>query len=180
MNDIFPENSRYSGAHLSKIQLDGDIMNKLLDWIKKPVGILSYLGTPGIGKTYFCAAAINNFRELKKKVLYKAERDFLSIIRNTISEPGGDYNYKVEVMADYDVIWIIDDIGTSQMTDWQKEVISTFIDFRYQNKKPLIITSNLWLNDMYQTFSPRFKSRLGASENIVIELNDVDKRTLGL
>lgn len=176
----FPDGTRYQDAHLARIDLDSEMLGRMNTWMKSPRGLLLFIGNPGVGKTYFCAAMVNHFRELGKKCFYKSESEFLRCIRNSISEPGGDYSYKVQVMARYEALWILDDIGTSQMTEWQKEVLLMFVNELYEQRRPAIITSNVWLKDINSIFSHRFRSRLAATENTIIELNAQDKRQLGM
>ncbi len=172
INLNFPKGTRFEDAHLSKIELPSEHMPSLGAWVKDPKGMLLFLGNPGIGKTYFCAALRNHF----KYTVYSTENDFLKFIRSSISEPGADYTEKVQIMASYHAIWILDDLGTSQMTEWQKEVIHLFVDERYKAKLPLVITSNIWLRDMKSVFSDRFRSRLNSGENTIIECIGEDRR----
>jgi DNA replication protein DnaC len=182
-----PPGIRYEEACLAKLDLPMPHMEQLNQWTNNPTGFLVILGNPGIGKTYFCAALANYFlKQNGPRTLYMTERDFLSHIRSKISDPGSDYSYEIEKMASYEYergkkcVWMLDDIGSSQMTEWQKEVLQTFIDSLYSNKTPAIVTSNVWSRDMTDKFSHRFKSRLMAKENSIIEMSGQDKRELGL
>lgn len=174
----FPMGEKYRDAHLSKLEFDVSVMEKLNAWVKSPKNILAFLGSQGIGKTYFCAAIYNHFNE-KIKVFYMTEYDLFRDLRKTMSEKSEDYVEKIKRMAGYDGLWILDDLGTSQMTEWQKEVIFLFIDEIYKNNKRLVITSNLFLNDLGEVYSKRFKSRIGSVGNTLIESNGPDKRLLG-
>ena len=84
------------------------------------------------------------------------------------------------MLADDDLI-IIDDLGSTGVTDWRKEVIFEFIDFRYSIKKPTILTSNLSLDEIGRDYGWRVKSRLEAKENIVVDMFECpDLRQEGL
>ncbi len=186
MNSM-PSGSRYRDSHLSKIDLPMALMDQLIKWVRDPKHLLVFIGNPGIGKTYCCAAVSNYFSENNKhRCIYYTERDFLSHLRSRIGNTNFDYTYEIEKMAAYQsspgvpVVWMLDDVGTSQMTDWQKEVLHTFVDELYKNKTPAIITSNIWIRDMKEMFDERFKSRLFSRENTVIEWAAQDKRELGL
>lgn len=138
-----------------------------------------YLGSPGIGKTYFCAALIpwiygkvNNFR-------YWNERDLLSRIRSSISESNGDYLKEVYSLIDHDFV-ILDDLGNSGINDWRKEIILEFVDRRYSLMLPTVVTSNLTRKEIYDGFGPRIHSRLFAKENLIIENHEgLDLRQSG-
>lgn len=182
-----PSGVRYEDACLSKLDLLPSYLEQIRNWSNNPQHMLVLIGNPGIGKTYFCAALANYFLKGNgPRTVYMTEREFLSHIRSKISDPGSDYSYEIEKMASYEYergkkcVWMLDDIGSSQMTEWQREVLQTFIDSLYSNKTPAIITSNVWSRDMTDKFSHRFKSRLMAKENSIIEMSGQDKRELGL
>ncbi len=178
----FPYDTSYSDASLSKIDFNPETNLRLSNWMADPKDILLFIGNPGIGKTYFCAALMNYFKEKNEenKFIYKNEREFLSQIRSVISEPGGDYTYEVKKMARYPKIWIIDDLGSSQGTAWQKEVLTTFLDESRLSRKPIVLTTNIWSRDLDHSFDFRIKSRLLSAQNVVIEVNGEDKRQLGM
>jgi len=71
---------------------------------------------------------------------------------------------------------IYDDLGSTGLNDWRKEVLFEFLDQRYVSMKPTIVTSNLTREEIYQQIHPRVASRLFAKENTLIEVRDDDKR----
>ena len=133
--------------------------------------MLIFLGAPGIGKTYFCSALIpwvygkvNSFR-------YWNERDFLSRLRSVVAEEKGDYLKELDYLLD-DEFLIFDDIGSSGVNEWRKEVLFETIDRRYESEKPTVITSNLTRKQIFDSFGARTHSRLFSKENVVIESHD--------
>lgn len=174
--------SRYAGASLSTItNLPGGVLETIAEWIKKPAGFLTLVGNPGCGKTYFCSAILENLPKQIRWVRGYKERDLLTRLRESISDTGkGDYVRHLQMLADDDLI-IIDDLGSTGVTDWRKEVIFEFIDFRYSIKKPTILTSNLSLDEIGRDYGWRVKSRLEAKENIVVDMFECpDLRQEGL
>jgi len=172
---------RYEGASLSKINLQNHYQESLNRFIKKPTNMLIYIGNPGIGKTYFCAAltdwAINNFRSFR----YHKERDILSTLRNNMQNfNGGDYTLMLELLIDDDLI-ILDDLGSSGVNEWREEVFFNFLDHRYNSMKPTIITSNFSKKEVFEKYSKRVGSRMFASENTILEIHKgADLRESGL
>ncbi len=165
---------RYDDAHLSKIQLPEDITSKIAVWYKNPHNMFIFCGNPGVGKTYLCAAVAKQRCEENKFVYYITEREFFNNLRKVIQQDW-DYEYEIKKIAQYPFV-ILDDIGSSQMTDWQKEVLFSFLDYRSKYGYPTIFTSNLFIKNMLEIFSERFVSRIKDKNNIVIELNWIDKR----
>lgn len=93
---------------------------------------------------------------------------------------GGDYLDKLHYLCDDDFV-ILDDLGSSGVNDWRREVLFEFVDYRYVLKKPTVITSNLKPQEIYESFGGRFHSRLFSKENLVISIDSgADLRQEGL
>ncbi len=85
---------------------------------------------------------------------------------------------------------ILDDVAsginpdkvTYRDLEFRREVFFSFLDYRYNSKKPTVITSNLTREQFKQVYSERIFSRLFAKENTIIEIFDdsLDKRAQGL
>lgn len=173
----FPPYSDYYHANLAKLILGEDHTKSLSDWVKNPKDFLLYLGSAGCGKTYFCSALCNLLTEQKKQYLYMTERDFFSTLRADIAQ-GWDYNYRLDNGFRCIPFLILDDLGSSQMTEWQKEALFILIDNRSIDRKPTVITSNLYVPALKETFNPRFVSRLTAARNTILQLKEEDLRQL--
>jgi DNA replication protein DnaC len=87
----------------------------------------------------------------------------------------GDYLQQLKYLID-DPFVMLDDIGSSGLNEWRKEVIFDAIDERYRSMQPTLITSNFSKKEFEELFHDRMASRLFARENIVIEFNGEDKR----
>src|ERR1051326_5798923 len=90
----FWESERYKDAHLAKLDLPEQINAKIMAWIKKDKDMCVFMGTPGIGKTYFCSAYIHHLIEKKKPFYYLAESSFFSFVRDAI---GKNWDYSDEI-----------------------------------------------------------------------------------
>lgn len=157
--------------------------------MKDPKNFLVFIGSPGCGKTYFCAALIDwAFRTFNSRRYHK-EEELLRKLRQGISEGNGDYLIALEYMIDDDFV-ILDDVASGINPDkvshrdleFRREVFFSFLDYRYNTHKPTIITSNLTRQQFKDVYSERIASRLFASENIIIEMfgDDLDKRGKGM
>jgi DNA replication protein DnaC len=72
---------------------------------------------------------------------------------------------------------MIDDIGSSGMNDWRREVLFDAIDQRYESTLPTVFTSNLSRKELSDSLGNRAASRLFAKENLIIEMHDqIDRR----
>ncbi len=168
----FGEN--YENACLSKINLPEEAFNKIYTWVQEPKSMLIFVGTPGTGKTYLCAALVKRWLSQGLYPRYMKERQFFNSIRGVMND-GWDYEAEIKRLCDVNY-FIMDDMGSSQLTDWQKETMFSFVDHRLNSRKPTIITSNLFMDDIQKEYSSRFVSRLKDAKNTLIELNWIDKR----
>jgi DNA replication protein DnaC len=55
---------------------------------------------------------------------------------------------------------VIDDIGVEKVSDWLAEQIYLVVNHRYENRLPMIVTSNQSLEDLARTHRPQICSRL--------------------
>jgi DNA replication protein DnaC len=131
--------------------------------------MLIMIGNPGTGKTYFCSGFINDTWGKYESIRYWPEKKLFERLRQTIDQKG-DYEKELEYMIDDELV-IFDDIGSSGLTEWRKEILFNAIDLRYSSMKPTIITSNLTRKEIRENLHDRFCDRLFASENTIIEMN---------
>ena len=174
-NFKFWEHGDYKNSCLSRVDLPCEIIEKVSDWSKNPKGMLVFLGNPGVGKTYLIAAFIHLLLETKNfHFRYLHERDLYARMRDCV-EKGWNYERDIETICE--TKWIfLDDIHSGQSTEFQKEVLLSFVDKRGITNLPTIITSNLFLDELGKQYSSRLISRIKDKKNLVIELNWIDKR----
>lgn len=152
--------------------------------------MLLFHGSPGIGKTYFCAGLIEYaVRKFPHEFRYFSERELFTRLRTCISEGHGDYLWELGRLTD-SYFLILDDVGSNinpqhvsyKDHEWKREIFFSFLDIRYNLQMPTVITSNFTKEDFKEIYSERICSRLFAKENTIISLfgSEHDKRTQGL
>ena len=111
-------------------------------------GLLFY-GAPGTGKTFAAACIANQLLENQIPVVMTSfvklmdmdNHDDESIIRRLN-------------LAD---LLIIDDLGAERGTDYALEKVYNFVDSRYRAKKPMLLTTNLTLDQIKSTTDMRYQ-----------------------
>jgi DNA replication protein DnaC len=109
---------------------------------------LLFWGTPGNGKT-FAAAAIANF--LLEQEGWHAPKVKMTTFGTILGKlPGMSAQDKEWYLKDFQTcdLLILDDFGMERQTDYAKEQIFNIIDNRYLARLPLIVTTNLSLQEL--------------------------------
>ena len=116
------------------------------DWVERwPIvehGLL-FLGKPGTGKSHL-AVGIARQLTLEKgaRLLFREQRDLLKSLQGTYDAGTGLRESEVlGPVLDSDVV-ILDDLGAGRITAWARDVLHDIIVHRYNDKLPLIMTSN--------------------------------------
>lgn len=135
---------------------------------------LTFLGSPGTGKTHLALALGWSFLKQHRTVLYYHVIGLLNSLRDSYKHSGdSDYEHTLG-FAKNCALLILDDFGAQKESDWANEQLDFICDYRYENKKPLIVTSNLTLNDL----PPRIADRLREGTISVLEGESFRKRKL--
>lgn len=146
-----------------------------IEWIKRKKDILLFMGSPGVGKTYFCSALIPWIWDKCTTIRAWSEQDFLSKLRQGMTD-GYDFHREIEYRSD-DEFMIYDDMGSATPSDWKKDVLFTLIDIRYSSRLPTVITTNLTEDEIKNILGYRTHSRLFDKRNLIINLHGCkDKR----
>ena len=158
---------RYRNASLASYEASPEIIKSIKQFLDKKKNFLVFCGNPGIGKTMLCACLVEwamKFRSFR----YWKEIELLRRIRSSMEHSTGDYQETLEFLID-DSFIMLDDIGSTGLNDWRKEIIFSAIEYRYKTTLPTLITSNLSRKDFEEQFPARVADRLFAKENIIIE-----------
>ena len=117
--------------------------SRFQDMYKKNQGLLLY-GPVGTGKS-FTAACIGNYllNNAKPVIMTSCVKILQDIWEN-------DREAEYITILNSASLLIIDDLGTERETDYALEKVYNIIDSRVRANKPMIITSNLELNDMME------------------------------
>lgn len=113
-----------------------------MDMYRDNIGLLLW-GDVGNGKTYFAACIANYLIDHGVPVLMT---NFIRLA-NALSGYDEDKNAYIKSLDNYKLM-IIDDLGAERQSDYMLEQVYNVIDSRYKSRQPLIITTNLALNEL--------------------------------
>ena len=127
-----------------------------VEFARSPEGWLTFQGVNGCGKTHL-AAAIANYRLAQgKPVFFVVVSDLLDHLRSTFSPDSKiSYDELFEEIKTSPVL-ILDDFGEQSATLWAQEKLYQLINYRYNARLPMVVTTCLSLDEI----EPRISSRM--------------------
>jgi DNA replication protein DnaC len=135
-------------------------------------GWLLLRGGYGSGKTHL-AAAISNFAvDMGVPTLFLTVPDLLDMLRFSYDSEDTTFERRFDEIRNASLL-VLDDFGTQNATGWAQEKLFQIINFRYINKLPLVVTTNLSLDEI----DARIRSRLTDPELVSdVRINAPDYR----
>lgn len=118
-------------------------------------GWLLLQGDYGCGKTHLAAAIANFAVGIGVPTLFITVPDLLDSLRFTYQTTGTSFEERFEEIRRAPLL-ILDDFGTQNATAWAQEKLFQILNYRYVNRLPLVLTTNLTLNQI----EGRIRSRL--------------------
>ena len=100
-------------------------------------------GNVGTGKSYFAGCIANALMEQKIPVCMT---NFATILNDLVTSAEGRNEYIARLCA-YPLL-ILDDFGMERGTEYGLEQVYNVVDSRYRSNKPLIVTTNLTLEQL--------------------------------
>lgn len=135
-------------------------------------------GNVGSGKTNLACAIGNKIEQFGYTALYATVSEVLTTVieaksfSNTQSEK--------EILQRYLLpdLLILDEVGLKTLANFELAIISTVIDLRYRNLKPIIAITNLQPNYLKLNLGDMAYSRLRGNGQWFLEMNGVDLRNI--
>jgi len=129
--------------------------NLAVEFAQSPEGWLIFQGVNGCGKTHL-AAAIANYRLAQgKPVCFVVVPDLLDHLRSTFSPDSKiSYDEFFEKIKEAPLL-ILDDFGEQSTTPWAQEKLYQLINYRYNARLPMVVTTCLSLDEIETRISSR-------------------------
>ncbi len=100
-------------------------------------------GEVGTGKSYFAGCIANALMEKEVSVCMTN----FALILNDLAASYKDRNEYIARLCSFPLL-ILDDFGMERGTEYGLEQVYNVIDSRYRSRKPLIVTTNLTLEEL--------------------------------
>ncbi len=164
-----------SRAHMEQVF---KYLKKYCDKIEKNPENLFFTGMPGLGKTFLSTAVAKAVIDNGYDVIYETANKIFSTYQRAQFEQDEKARTDIEEYLSIDLL-IIDDLGSEFTTSFTVTALFNLINTRLIAKKPMIISSNLSLNDIGDKYDERILSRIsGEFTSIYFFGNDIRNQKL--
>ena len=159
--------SRFKDKKLNDLKVNAPLHAECLRYVenwkemrKNGFGFF-FWGNVGAGKTHAASALANELmQERLVEVLFLNMPSTVTRVKKTFDSPLKNEDKKIfDRMKEVELL-IVDDLGVEKFSDWLSDQFYQIIDHRWQNKKPMIITSNQSLEDLSSCYKPQVISRI--------------------
>lgn len=120
------------------------------------------MGNCGTGKTHLACAITNQLIDRGVAVLFGTYADHLNKIKAEFGS-GGNYLEQMQTAP----LLVVDDYGQEKLSEWVDEIWYSVVNYRYEHRLPMIITSNLSPIQFMQSNGNAIQSRFSEMSAIV-------------
>ncbi len=140
-------------------------------WPAVSYGLLFH-GRPGRGKTHLAVATARALVKKGAQVRFYEHRELLRALQETYD--AGSHLHESEVLGtvqDAEVL-VLDDLGAGRITEWGRDVIHDIVAHRYNERKPLILTSSRTLEERPEAKRPAGQRNLDRHMSLAERLGE--------
>ena len=122
-------------------------------------GNLLFVGGTGLGKTFLSACIARAVADRGCSVVYETANHLFSKLEQAKFSPSEESRREAAKFIDCDLL-IIDDLGTEMPGQFVTAALYSLLNDRILMAKPMVISTNLNVDEMSRRYSPQIASRL--------------------
>ncbi len=139
-----------------------DICRDYAEHFSPASGNLLFNGGTGLGKTFLSACIAREVAAKGYSVAYETASHLFSKLEKNRFHPDEETAEQVKRLNECDLL-IIDDLGTELPGQFVTAALYTLVNDRLLAGKPMVISTNLTIDEVGQRYSPQIRSRLQGS-----------------
>ena len=125
-------------------------------------GNLLFVGGTGLGKTFLSACIARAVADRGYSVVYESAGHLFGKLEQAKFSPGEETRREAARFTDCDLL-ILDDLGTEMPGQFVTAAFYTLLNDRILTGKPMVISTNLNIDEAARRYSPQIASRLQGS-----------------
>ena len=125
-------------------------------------GNLLFVGGTGLGKTFLSACVARAVADRGYSVVYESAGHLFSKLEQAKFNPSEETRREAARFTDCDLL-ILDDLGTEMPGQFVTAAFYTLLNDRILAGKPMVISTNLNMDELNRRYSPQIASRLQGS-----------------
>ena len=122
-------------------------------------GNLLFVGGTGLGKTFLSACVARAVADWGYSVVYETANHLFTKLEQAKFSPTEEFRREAAKFTDCDLL-IIDDLGTEMPGQFVTAALYGLLNDRILDGKPMVISTNLNVDEMSRRYSPQIASRL--------------------
>lgn len=167
------ENFQVSKENKKAFEMSKRYVNSFEERADKGEGI-AFVGSYGTGKTHLAGAILQEVLKQGKTGIFVTVPDLIQNIMTSWDK--GTERELINTIINCDLL-VLDDIGAEVPKDWKQEKMYIIINKRYENMKPVLLTSNCSIEELETSLGGRITSRLAEmTHTVTITGDDFRKR----
>lgn len=123
---------------------------------------INFEGTYGTGKTHLAVAIALDVMSRNYSAICKTSIDLLADIKAAFDSEEKTEEEITDMYKSVDLL-IIDDLGKEQVTEWSVSTLYSIINERYENLKPIIITTNYNEDDLIRRLTTKYDTNTASA-----------------
>ena len=134
-----------------------------------------FVGPVGTGKTTLAMLISKAAIQAERSVAIYSLPRLLNLIRDTIGSEESTLEL-LDQLARVDLLHL-DDVGAENTSDWVLEQLYSIVNARYEEERSLVVTTNLYRDELAEQIGERTVSRISEMCGDVIPVEGTDRRT---
>ena len=134
-------------------------------------GNLLFVGGTGLGKTFLSACIARTVADRGYSVVYETSNHLFGKLEQAKFAPSEESRREAAKFLECDLL-IVDDLGTEMPGQFVTAALYSLLNDRILEGKPMVISTNLNVDEMARRYSPQIASRLHGSFNRLTFVGD--------
>ena len=173
--DYYPDavDPKYGASPRTIMERTLNICRRYAATFTPNAGNLLFIGGTGLGKTFLSACIARTVTDRGYSVVYETSNHLFSKLEQAKFNPSDDTRREATKLTNSDLL-ILDDLGTEMPGQFVTAALYSLLNDRMMAVKPMVISTNLNVDELSRRYSPQIASRLhGDFQRLTFVGNDI-------